>query len=75
MQAVEPLIAQNAMIELKLNEQEVTCLTDLLESALSDLGFEIADTDRMDFREKLKEDRQVLRGILEALKESDGGEA
>ena len=56
------------MIELKLNEQEVKCLTDLLESALSDLGFEIADTDRMDFRENLKEDRRVLRGILETLK-------
>jgi hypothetical protein len=63
------------MIELKLNEQEAKCLTDLLESALSDLGFEIADTDRMDFREHLKEDRRVLRGILEALKGSgdDGG--
>jgi hypothetical protein len=58
------------MTRLTLNEQEREVLVELLESAISDLGFEIADTDRMEFRERLKENRAVLKRILEILRTS-----
>ncbi|HET9948468.1 MAG TPA: hypothetical protein VFQ22_06080 [Longimicrobiales bacterium] len=59
------------MIRLELNEEQRAALVELLEASLSDLGFEIADTDRMDFRERLKENRRVLRSVLEALQAPD----
>jgi hypothetical protein len=39
----------------------------VLESAHSDLRMEIADTDRMDFRDMLKGRKAVLAKTLEAL--------
>ncbi len=57
------------MIQLNLADDEVLTLREVLESYLSDLRMEIADTDQMGFREKLKQDEVILKKIIEALKQ------
>lgn len=57
------------MIQLNLTDDEVLTLREVLESYLSDLRMEIADTDQMGFREKLKQDEVILKKIIEALKQ------
>jgi hypothetical protein len=58
------------MIHLDLDTQEREMLMETLESYLSDLSTEIADTDRFEFREMLKARRNVLNKILSAVKEA-----
>jgi hypothetical protein len=58
------------MVQLDLSEEERQILLEVLETALSDLRMEIADTDRMDFREMLKERKAVLSKVIEALQEA-----
>ena len=48
------------MIHIDLDATERSILMQTLESYLSDMSFEIADTDRMEFREELKAKRQSL---------------
>ena len=59
------------MIHLDLDEQERQILDETLQSYLSDLSYEIADTDSMDYRDKLKAKRAVLLKIKEALESSN----
>ncbi len=54
--------------QLNLTDTEALVLEGVLESYLSDLRMEIADTDQMDFREKLKQEEVVVKKILAALK-------
>ena len=56
------------MINLELTKEEKDILAMVLESYLSDLRMEIADTDSMDFRESLKKRKDVLKKVLETLK-------
>ena len=58
----------DTMIQLDLNDQEREVLIEVLESYLSDLRMEIADTDRMDFRDMLKARKQVLLKVVEMLR-------
>lgn len=58
------------MPQLELTKQEAQYLVETLTSVLSDLSYEIADTDSFDFRETLKEKRDALTRIAEELKES-----
>ncbi len=58
------------MIQLELSDSEKSHLIEALESYLSDLRYEIADTDSLDFREKLKEKKAALEKALAALKTS-----
>lgn len=58
------------MPQLELTEQEAQYLAETLTSVLSDLSYEIADTDNHDFRENLKEKRDALTRIAEDLKGS-----
>ncbi len=51
------------MAGIELTAEEAEALRDLLEHHLSDLRMEIADTDRKDFREQLKERKELLRKI------------
>ena len=60
------------MIHLDLDATEQKILQETLESYLSDLSFEIADTDQFDYREQLKARRTVLNKILDAVKHTQG---
>jgi len=55
------------MIQLDLTEAEAAILREVVESALSNLSYEIADTDRQDFRNDLKARRDVLKKVQDAL--------
>ena len=55
------------MLTLGLTEEETGLLREALETYLSNLRFEIADTDEADYRTTLKGRETVLRGILERL--------
>ncbi len=58
------------MVHLDLDSRETEILASVLESAMSDLGYEIGNTDRLDYRDKLKERRSVLQKVTEALTEA-----
>lgn len=58
------------MIQIDLTGEETEILRAVLESYLSDLRMEIADTDRMDFREGLKHRKAVLMKVLDGLGQS-----
>jgi hypothetical protein len=55
------------MATLELSAEESRLLREVLESFMSDLRMEIADTDLFDFREQLKEKKRVLSELLERL--------
>ena len=55
------------MIQLNLDDQEKEILDETLKSYLSNLSYEIADTDSQDYRDKLKAKRAVLEKIKAAL--------
>jgi hypothetical protein len=57
------------MIHLDLDDKERQILRETLRSYLSDLSYEIADTDSQDFRERLKDRQAVLEKINAALGE------
>jgi hypothetical protein len=52
------------MVHLDLTDEEQQILADLLEEAIGDLRMEIADTDRVDYREMLKHRERVLKKLL-----------
>ena len=58
------------MVHLALKPTEAEVLRMVLESYLSDLRMEIADTDSMDYREKLKARKTVLRRIVNMIIEA-----
>lgn len=55
------------MIRLHLNSEERQILIDSLNALISDLGMEIADTDRLDYRNELKMRKETLRKVVKAL--------
>ena len=55
------------MVELDLNEDEQATLQGILESYLSDLRMEIADTDLLAFRDILKVRKAVLTKVIDVL--------
>jgi hypothetical protein len=55
------------MTQLNLSETDVLTLKKTLESYISDLRMEIADTEEMDFRERLKQEEVILTKILKSL--------
>jgi hypothetical protein len=58
------------MVHLQLEPTEAEVLRMVLESYLSDLRMEIADTDSMDYREKLKARKKVLRRIVTLIEDA-----
>lgn len=56
------------MPQLSLTEQDGATLRKALESYLSDLRMEIADTDAQDFRDALKREEAILTRLLEQLR-------
>jgi len=55
------------MVHLDLNENEKQALSTALKSYLSDLSYEIADTDKKSFRDELKTRRELLQRVLDAI--------
>jgi len=55
------------MSTIELNPKEQQLLQELLESALSELRVEIVSTDRLDYKEALKERKSLMTDILEKL--------
>lgn len=62
-----------SVLQVELTPNEIRILLEVLESYLSDLRMEIADTDRMDFREMLKERKGVLLKLQQALQRTGAG--
>jgi len=60
------------MIQLDLSNEERLVLLEMLETDLSDLRMEIADTDRQEFREMLKGRKAILAKTIELLQEAGG---
>ena len=54
-------------MQLDLDKEELEILTEVVTSYLSDLRYEIADTDSYDYRSQLKARETVLNGILKKL--------
>ena len=60
-------------MQLELESRHRATLLEVLESYLSDLRYEIANTDSMAFREDLKAKKATLMDIVEKLEAHDGG--
>jgi hypothetical protein len=58
----------SSMMNVEVRKEEVGVLTEALESYLSDLRFEILDTDKRAFRDSLKMKEDVLKTVVERLK-------
>lgn len=56
------------MATLQLTDEEQDVLTVLLEGDISDLRYEIGNTDSYDYRQGLKHKEQVLKAILAKLR-------
>lgn len=55
------------MIHLDPDNQEKQALGNVLKSYLSDMSYEIAGTDRKEFRDELKAKRDLLQKVLDAV--------
>jgi len=56
------------MIQLNITADEKNVLIGTLEDCISDLRMEIADTDRMDYRDEIKVRKELLIKVVEDLK-------
>ena len=56
------------MVQLSLSDEEQQVLIEILDEDLSDLRMEISATDRMSYRETMKQREGVLRHVLEVLR-------
>lgn len=56
---------------LELTGQQQKILVESIESYVSDLRMEIADTENMDYREMLKERKEVLVAIINGLETTE----
>lgn len=57
------------MIRIDLDASEAAILREILEADISDLRMEIANTDQKDFRDHLKERKELLKSILDRMSE------
>jgi hypothetical protein len=56
------------MTHLELSDMEEKVLGEVFESYLSDLRMEIAGTDRAEYRDGLKEKKDLLMSLMEKMK-------
>ncbi len=57
------------MVQLDLSTEEKTVLVEVLTTCISNLRMEICDTDRKDFREEIKERKELLMKVVDALQD------
>jgi hypothetical protein len=62
------------MPSIELSDDHATILKNCLERVVSDMSMEIAATDRQDYRDGLKHERNALRRVLEQLIASQAGD-
>ncbi len=55
------------MIQINLTQEEIQLLRGLLDNILEDLRVEIHATDKMDYKDMLKERKALLLKLMEAL--------
>jgi hypothetical protein len=55
------------MVQITLTSEEATTLREVLDNYVSELRMEIANTDSMDFREELKQKKEVLNRVIAQL--------
>lgn len=55
------------MIRVDLTEEERDILYNMLSNYVSDLRMEIADTDRKDYREIIRQQKNILQKVMDAL--------
>lgn len=60
------------MYSLDLNREQAAILRRYLKSALSDLSVEIAGTDRYEYREEIKAERELLEQVMAKLERVAG---
>lgn len=60
------------MVTVDLNEAEREHVAAVLQAVLSDLSVEIANTDRMAFRDELKARREAVRKLADAVGAAGG---
>jgi hypothetical protein len=58
------------MIQLTLEDADVRVLSETLQGVLSDLSYEISDTDQQDFRDGLKARRDALKRVVAAIQQT-----
>ena len=56
------------MTRIELTDEQAAALMELLNQTVSDLGMEIAATERLDFRNQVKARRRRLHEVLESLR-------
>ena len=74
----EPVIAEERrqpMVQLKITEEEREPLMEILENDISDLRMEIADTDRREYREMLKNREVLMKKIQQKLEQAPAEKA
>jgi hypothetical protein len=57
------------MIRVDFTAEERDILQSMLSNYVSDLRMEIADTDRKDYREIIRQQKEILQKLMDALKE------
>ena len=55
------------MLSIDFSAAENDVLREMIDGMLSELRMEIADTDRLDYREMLRARKQVLQRVLDAI--------
>ena len=55
------------MAQITLKDEELEALVMVLKNTLADLSYEIADTDRVEFRNQLKTRRETLQDVKNKL--------
>ena len=60
------------MAQITLNNDETLMLKGILESYLSDLRMEVADTDRREYRDELKVEEVFLKDLIGRLTGQQG---
>ncbi len=55
------------MLQIKISQEEHELLIELLDNSISELRMEIANTDRLEYREMLKERETLMKRIHQEL--------
>jgi hypothetical protein len=63
------------MITLDFTPEEVQILSDMIESCITDLRMEIRETDRLAYKEMLKNREQILKKMMDAVQQAQIKEA